>query len=557
MTRPAAWLLGGIAVAGLVAAVAFVFYPGPSTPQPVPVRAGEQEVAWLYPATAPTSWNRFVMALARAEDDLAAAVPGLRVRIDAKTFPEETTSIPEAAIEWPGGRRLVFRWYRTTSEQDIAHWLAALLRRDPPPLALLGGSTSDAAYRVLTVLRDQADALPEAARPLMLLTTGTADRWIGGPTDPADGVRPLLDVYPGRTFRFCFSNAQIARATCDFVWSRPELRPDADPAYLIHWLDDAYSRDLNDGYQNALQEIAVRATVADLAWVLGCAAGGGTGPFPGGVLPLHRLGRDGSTVGRAERPDPLRQWIDSSVGTFTQPNRFEDRVSKFVLLDLAAHPGQHRPLLAVTGQLQPCRRFLREIVRSDPARSRRLVVTTGDAVNFTALYRDRRTHWPIQDLPFALVAFAHQNPIDPDAGFLPTATSTDSAEAGIRRTSQAGTDDLLLLEEIVLALGLAANDAAGPDHLAGRLRELRYRAGRISVKTAASGDGAPLFDTRGQRTSGTGEHLLYLQPRVQNDRVLPEADLEVYRRHGPAAWRPVGALRVLYDRPDPTPGGNP
>lgn len=559
--RSSAWLLGGVAVGVLVAAAAFVFYPGPAVPRPVAVRAGEQEIAWLYPATAPTSWNRFVMALDRAEDVLAAVVPGLRVRIDARTFPEETTSIPEAAIEWPDGRRLVFRWYRTTTEQDVGHWLAALVRRDPPPLAVLGGSTSDAAYRVLSVLRDETAALAAAKRPLMLLTTGTADRWIASPLDPdgrADGPADLLGLYPDRTFRFCFSNAQIARATCDFVWSQPDLRPDSDPAYLIHWLDDAYSRDLSEGYLAALHEVAVRATMDDQAWVLGCALAGGPGPFPGGVLPVHRLGREGSTFRRVG--GAAHQRIDSSVGTFTFANRFELAVSKFVLLDLAAHPEQRRPLLAVMGQLQPCRRFLRAIVRSDPPRGRRLVVMTGDAVTFTTLYRDRRTHWPIQDFPFALVAFAHQNPTDPRAGFRPTGVfhgNTDDPEAtGVRQTSQAGTDDLLLLEEVVHALGLAAGDAAvsGPDELARRLRDLRYRDGRI----ASGGDGVPLFDRRGQRTTGTGEHLVYLKPAGDGERVPPEATIEVYRWLGPAKWRPAGPpLPVLYDKPDASFGAAP
>ncbi len=543
---PPVWLLGLVAVGLLVTATGFLLYPGHALLRPVAVGAGEQEIAWLYPATPPASWNRFIMALARAEKELAVIVPGLRVRIDGRTFPEESAAIPEAALEWPDGRRLILRWYKITSEQNVAHWLDALLRRDPPPIALLGGSTSDAAYRVLNTLRDQMSTLPPERWPLMLLTSGTADRWTPSPNDrPATAV-DLLDLYPERTFRFCFSNAQMARATCDFIWSQPDLRPDSDPAYLIHWLDDAYSRDLVEGYLGALQNIAIRATLEDQTWALGCALAGGPGPFPGGVLPLHRMGSQGSNF-RLAVPHS-RQLIDSSVGTFTLANRFEVEVSRYLLLDLTAHPHQRRPLLAVTGQLQSCRRFLREIVRSDPARGRRLVVTTGDAVTFTTLYRDRRTHWPIQDLPFALVAFAHQNPIDRNAGFPIDGTASP--------TETTGTDDLLLMKDVILALGLAFRDRPGeliPETLAARLHGLRYRDGGIVEGPA----GLPFFDARGGRTSGTGEHLLYLQPHFQGERVLPEATLRVYHWKGPASWQPVGPpLEVVYDQPEPLAGGS-
>lgn len=545
------WVILLVVVALLTVVIAFVFYPGPTLLVPLPVRAGEQEIAWLYPATAPTSWNRFIMALARAEPTLAQAIPGLRVRIDERTFPVASTTLPEAALEWPNGRRLVFRWYKTTSEQNVAHWLEALLKRDPPPLALLGGSTSDAAYRILSALREQTPVFSPERSPLMLLTTGTADRWISNPAEREAPV-DLLELYPARTFRFCFSNVQMARATCDFIWSQPDLRPDSDPAYLIHWLDDAYSRDLVEGYLAALHGIAARATLEDQAWVLGNALVPGLGPFRGGVLPLHRMGLEGSNF-RLAVPHS-RQLIDSSVGTFTLANRFEVEVSKYLLLDLAAYPRQTRPLLAVTGQMLPCRRFLREIVRSDPRRGRQLVVTTGDAVPFTTLYRDRRTHWPIQDLPFDLVAFAHQNPIDTSAGFRPEGETLEMSSE-FPQTNQAGTDDLLLLQEIVLAIGLALRDPSEewtPATFARRLRALHYHQRRIVTEAV----GIPFFDRRGHRADGTGEHLLCLRPRVDGDRVLPEALLEVFRWEGPSRWQRVGdPLRVAYDQPESRVGG--
>jgi hypothetical protein len=599
---PPPWVLLSLALGLLLVAAGYLLYPRSSLLQPVPVAAGEQEIAWLYPATAPANWNRFVMALGRVEAHLAPTFPGLHARIDARTFPAESAAIPEAALEWPDGHRLVFRWYKTTSEQDAGHWLRALLARKPAPLAILGGNTSDAAYRTLIALSKQANALPMEERPLMLVTTGTANRWIPGAGDRETASVDLLDLYPGRTFRFCFSNSQMARATCDFIWSQPDLRPDRDPAYLIHWLDDAYSRDLIEGYSAALQDIAVgaaaedaafilgaaagpglpplpggippvhrvapgrstfRAALEDTAWILGMASGRGGLPLPGGVLPLHRI--DSGTVSvRGKVPSsppwmtggssfrlavpPWRQWIDSSVGTFSLPNRFEQQVSKDLLRDLADHPTQSRPLVAITGQAMPCRRFLRAIVRSDPVRGRQFVVTTGDSVSFTTLYRDRHTHWPIQDLPFPLVAFAHDNPIDKSAGFRP--------DEGTETTSQAGTDDLLLLEDVLLAVTLAYHDdgpARNPEQLARRLRKLHYIGDHV-IRTA---DGDPFFDERGGRASDTGEHLICLRPRLQGERVLPEATLEVFRRAGPSLWQSVGEpLTIRYGPPDFNAGHN-
>ena len=96
--------------------------------------------------------------------------------------------------------------------------------------------------------------VPEADRPLLLLTTATADR-VSDPTRTDAAAVELTKVYPQRTFRFCFTNKQMARAVMDFVMSQDDLRPDVNPVHMVQWDDDSYSHDLTDGFREALPPV--------------------------------------------------------------------------------------------------------------------------------------------------------------------------------------------------------------------------------------------------------------------------------------------------------------
>src|SRR5206468_2027752 len=152
-------------------------------------------------------------------------------------FPTQTTAIPEVSVSLRGGsNRLQFRWYKLTSNLKSRDWVDALLKRRPKPLAIIGGNSSDLAIELAHALSNGVG--DSAAGPLLLLTTATADDEV----DQANGAAvPLTRIYPERTFRFCFTNRQMAGAMIDFIWSRDELRPDSDPVYLAFWADDPYS----------------------------------------------------------------------------------------------------------------------------------------------------------------------------------------------------------------------------------------------------------------------------------------------------------------------------
>jgi hypothetical protein len=453
------------------------------------------------------------------------------------------------------GPRFVFRWYKITGDWKTRDWIEALLKRDPPPLAIIGGSSSDSARELATYLNQLTAEVPEADRPLLLLTQATADRvtpFTEGDagtassaskedgTEATSGVK-LTQLYPGRTFRFCFTNRQMATAVSNFIWSRDDLRPDMDPVYMAMWNDDSYSRDLIDGFWGALRQVVAQDLANQWAWTISQpllalwppTLGGGI--FPAQRLQIYPEHLESASSFRLDIP-AIPHRIDSSVGSFGTPNHYEAKVAG-ELLDGLLWQSQRRPLLIVAGQSQPSRRFLRGLVRGVPSLSKQVqvVVATGDAISFNTVYRDRQVAWNIQDLPFPLVFFCHRNPIDPDAGFRAGAGEEGQTDDEQGSTAATGTEDVLLFGDIVEALLQTAAPqngtvCASATELAERLAGARLQDDRILL----GGDGILLFSEDGQRQSGTGEHVVCLQPVWDEDfkdRLLPRATIEVW------AWR--------------------
>jgi hypothetical protein len=520
LLRPSSlFVLIGVLV---VAAAAWVYYSTrlPSRPVPLPVADEDREIAWLNAATAASNWQRFIQAVTA----VSKAEPG------PETFPRHTTEVPEIAIPLPGQKgKLRIRWYKLTSEWPTSYWADALMKRSPPPLAIIGGNTTDSAAEQAREVRKAASRLDESQRPLLLLTTATADR-IPSETSPADpdGV-PLIGVYPGRTFRFCFSNHQMGETVTRFIWGQDELRPDAFPIYTAEWKDDPYSADLIRGFLSAIEPIQVQGVAAGAAGDWGLGAGfAGAGGFPLGAL----------TVQNHQPPDalfPQPTYIPWSVGSFDRPNHYEATAALQILDDSNRHPRQRRALLVLSGQSGPSRRLVRAMCRLSPIRTRRFVLASGDTISFSTIVRDRNVTWPIQDLPCSLVVFCHDNPVGDISGEQP-------------RGDTSGTEDLLLYQDIVEALMQASTYprklCARADDLREGLRQLRVEGGRVTL----SGEGTHLFDAQGNRRSGTGEHVVWLRPSFVGERALPEARIVVYSwQPARAAWEQRGEpLRVLY-----------
>jgi hypothetical protein len=554
--RPVVLIVVSVALVGTAALIAFRSDAGPLQPQRPALRGGEQEIAWIYPATGTTQWERFVAAVKRTRDQLESSYPGLRV--DEQSTPAAASAgVPEVVLVRPHQgqtRRLVFRWYKLTSDWSTEAWVKELLTRAPYPLAIIGGNNSYWARELAMQMRLLAADLPAEQQPLLLLTTATAEKvprpeWMPPPSLPPDAPPEearrveLADIYPGRTYRFCFTNRQMATAITRFLWSRADLRPEADPPYMAQWTDDVYSQDLYDGYQTVLERRAADTFLEQWGFASGCVVlGQPPATLAGSFTPAFR-----------HDPGAYPLKIDSGVGAFDSPNPYEVREVQNLLKPFAKGKAPlPRRLLVVAGQSEPSRRFLRLLARLAPDLVRYFVVATGDAISFNAIYRDRMVTWPIQDLPFTLALFSHRNPIDRKAGF----RELGSKKRGRRSEAVAasGTEDLLLATDIVTAVFVAyagtesgARDAAG---LAAGLDALHLDGSRLVLEPR----GRALFNPRrkGMRNGFTGEHVICLRPRFEGRRVLSEATIEVWTREPgedseQPAWKLVGKLGVSYD----------
>ena len=491
---------------------------------PPPVPDEDREVAWIQAATSGASWERFVAGVHRARHEW----PQLTVD-DGRAFLDQTTAVPEVVLGIDGvPGRLHVRWYKLTSAIDTDEWVKRLVARESPPLAFIGGGTSDRAVKLARALSEVQPAWHGTA-PLLLITTATANG-VGDANSIGPDQKSLMDLYPGRSFRFCFTNEQMAKAVVDFLWSRPNLRPTgypipaltavglaaADPlaaaallanqataqepiAYALSWEDDPYSSDLANQFHAALHQ-----------------------PRLPPVLMKDRIG------------------IPFSVGDVYRPNAWEAQAADRLLQELRAAPLERRVLVLPTGAAQ-ARRVLRALAGAMPFVGRNVVAVSGDSINLNTVYRDVDIAWNIRAVPIPLVFFAHQNPVawdvDPDQKPLAGAKSDDP---GVLLPPTA-TDDVLLhgfLVRLLVESAYQIDAPAGPaltdsaDVLAERLR----------------GHRPAVFDAAGNR--GGGEFVVVLLPQIDaaqgGTEVQSSAVLEVWTREnavGPAAsWRRIKSL---------------
>ncbi|MDB5308725.1 MAG: hypothetical protein JWO38_2927 [Gemmataceae bacterium] len=531
----AACLLGG----GLGVVVWLVAIRQPAgLPKPLSVPSGDQEVAWINNTTGGDTWALFVIGVKRAEMPVNGVASGLSVD-DSKAFPEQSTAVPEVVVTRAGhAGKIRIRWYKVAAEATIDGWVQALADRTPAPLAVIGGWTSDRAHELAQALARQPAWRGD--RPLLLVTTATVDTVLGDPDDPAGFPRVsdqpnLIEVYAGRSFRFCFSNAQMVRAVTDFVLQEPTLHP--GPAGWPRLRAVGAGATGPWGVAADLADLARRPTVFPLEWQ--------DDPYSGDLYNQFREhlyqtlgGEGGPRYGPLIVRDPAFS-IPFSVGGFSRPNHGEAAAVRAILRNLPP-PGE-RSLLVVPTVSNPTRRVLLALAERVPQAGRRLVAVTGDGLSVNTFYRDAEWAWPARSIPIPLVLFAHDNPFGWDA------PGDQFPPPGYRLEPKNTTEEVLLYTTLCRML----SDAAFPAPAAAEPR-LTARADEVAERLRTRPD--KFFDDRGNRRGLNGEHVVVVRPTVRYGdsspgTPRPDATIEVYRREVDGrSWTRVGAVQVHPDQ---------
>jgi hypothetical protein len=529
--------------------------PGPHVKD---LAADEQEIAWIDPATNTDVWAQLTAGLARLEADWPS-LEGTRgqLKVDlghepGGAFPQRTADVAEVALYFAEAPRqkLWLRWYKISGDNPTDMWIDKLRARARPPVAIVGGGSSDRAFRLANLLKAAANVGWHGKPPLMLITMATAEaeRPVRG-----DGQQ-LMSIYAYRSFRFCFTNGAMVRAVLGFlhenpqVWVEPAALPSAlatagaitcgdawsalgflqaarhlgPKLYAVSWQDDSYARDIEHLFRTDCRTWHPFASQVDL-----------------GILPY-------------------------SVGDTFQPNSAE---TTSVDLFLSQNPPPPRSVLVLPAAAQRMRRYLGFLCLQDQRLARNLVVVNGDAISFHNVYRDRDFAWNVLDLPVPVVFFSHRNPVDTNAA-LNWSFSWIRDEQKHRSTT--GTHDLLLYRDIIESMLYAAFEdgrlLGDADRVGERLRHTRWRAApadaspsdRLYNRTENDlvnprASGPELFDANGNRRPGTGEHIVWLRPNFHDNRLLAlqPCTISIWRYHAPpasAAWDEIDSHSPPYNQ---------
>ncbi|WZO96714.1 hypothetical protein EP7_003719 [Isosphaeraceae bacterium EP7] len=164
------------------------------------------------------------------------------------------------AITSGRGRQLRFRRRADAGSQGLREAVKRMAERPVPPLAVIGSANS-----LLTgTLADQlARSFAPDAREGPLLFVPWASAVL---IDAEDGEVPrrLLDVYPGRTFRFCPNNQREADLVVDGLLA---LDPRSKPCRALLIVDrrDPYSVDFADCFRRSIARAAPEAEIVERA----------------------------------------------------------------------------------------------------------------------------------------------------------------------------------------------------------------------------------------------------------------------------------------------------
>lgn len=221
-------LLGtfGLGLAGLMAyTLAFEGCRGPGTTDGR--RVDGAEVAVFFPDR--LDWIHFRRAVE------SCARRGLAARVEGD---DESAVVATSRL----GRRVRFAWHGVRGVGETREEVGRIAGRVPPPVAVVGSSTTVLTAALAEPLRDLGPG-----GPVLLVPWATA---VMAGLDPGDGR--LLEIDRGRSFRFCPDNRRLAESVVDCLIEQDARRP---PGRIVLVVDphDPYSVDLADGFRRAIR----------------------------------------------------------------------------------------------------------------------------------------------------------------------------------------------------------------------------------------------------------------------------------------------------------------
>lgn len=236
-------LFGGLALASLMVYTLLLaddrrLGPGPSS--------GADDVAIVFPEQNNTVWEDFRRGVLACRDlGLIGEV------LDARTA---------LTVRTRGGHRMRFVWSPASGFVQTRQVVGELMARPAPPVAVVGSENSALTAVLAEALRDSAGPDPDNGGPVLLVPWATA---IVARTDsPGSDRRPLLEIYPGRTFRVCPDNERQAKLLVRHALDENDGEPPAR-VVVVSDAEDPFSSDLAHAFREALQEAVPASPVAD------------------------------------------------------------------------------------------------------------------------------------------------------------------------------------------------------------------------------------------------------------------------------------------------------
>lgn len=337
-----------LGVVGLVACGLLVL------PWLAPPALNETEIAVLFPSSDTTAWPDFVR--------------GVRLAADERKLPVREDPSHHSLLVMTEPIPTRFQWHPVIGSFALQRKVRELCTRPDPPLAIVGASNT-------SLTRAVGNEVRQASRadwvPLLLMTSATADE--------------LIDVNPGRSFRFGFNNSYQARAVVAELDSLLATLPDEQrpvQAVVVEVVDNPFSVDLARHFERELKARLSARILADPS---------STDQASHWKLRTAGRGNEGAT-------DDERQLAQRIIDRLAQVPSARSVV--VLPTDLAT---LHHLAVAIKQE-----RFRRSVEDPSSPALGDIYLLTGDSID----YYDVISELPASAMPGPLLFFSHVNPID-------------------------------------------------------------------------------------------------------------------------------------------------